>query len=496
MKYILHKMREEHILMMRKKRDLFLSNIILRGDDKMIEQRGYEKDASRRLFQHAKKFIPGGVTANIKHFAPYPIFMKKGYGSKLIDVDGVEYIDYSLCYGALMTGHGHPRIREATLKQLDDSGTVIFGTPHELEVKMAEKLITLYPSMDQVRFTNSGTEAVLLAIRLAVAYTNKPKIGKFEGHYHGGLNQLLVSINPTQRDAGRPDQPEAVFESDGIVQSERENTIVLPFNDLEATEKLLRKHQDELAAVILEPVQGGFIPAEPQFIRGLRDLTNELGIVLIFDEVKTGFRVALGGAQSVYDVDPDITTLGKVLGGGFPIGAVGGHEEIMMQSAATAKSDVFSVGSDSHKTKNIVFHSGTYNGHPFVLAAGLETIRLLEDENELKSTFEKTMLLRKELEKLYETYHIKMQTIGMGSIFNLVFTDQTIRHYRDMWQADTSFRQAIDIELLKLGIYLKPLNRYSTSTAHTVEDIEKTVSLHERAIHRVLQQSEPLYAVK
>ena len=463
----------------------------MRGDYSMVSVEPnvdqFGKNESVKLFEQAQSVIPGGVTANIKHFSPHPIFMKGAKGSKLIDEDNMEYIDYSLCYGALITGHGHPKVTEAAVKQMLDSGTVIFGTPHELEVKMAEKLIKLYPSMDQVRFTNSGTEAILLAIRLAVAYTNKPKVAKFEGHYHGGLNQVLVSVNPSKEHAGQEEQPTPVYESAGIPESEKENTIVLPFNDLEATEKLLRKHAHELACVVIEPIQGGFIPPEKSFIHGLKKLTDELNIVLIFDEVKTGFRVALGGAQSLYGINPDLTALGKVLGGGFPVGAVGGKKEIMMQSAATAKSDVFAVGDNSSKTKDVVFHSGTYNGHPVVLAAGLETITMLE-EGLLDILFSHTMYLRKRLEKLYASYHIDMQTIGVGSIFNIVFTKLPIKNYRDMWKADTAFRQAIDMELLKLGVYLKPLNRYSMSTAHTIDDIERTVQAHEKALNIVLDK--------
>ncbi|MFD2130325.1 aspartate aminotransferase family protein [Pseudogracilibacillus auburnensis] len=449
----------------------------------------YSKEASSKMFQDAEVVIPGGVTANIKHFAPFPIFMKEGRGSKLIDVDNMEYIDYSLCYGALITGHGHPQIMQAAMKQMNDTGTIIFGTPHELEIKMAKKLIELYPSMEQIRYTNSGTEAILLAIRLAVAYTKKSKIAKFEGHYHGGINQVLVSVNPSPDSAGHAKQPTPVTESSGIPSDETDNTIVLPFNDLEATETILREHKDELAAVILEPVQGGFIPAKKEFIHGLKKLTDELGIVLIFDEVKTGFRVALGGAQSVYGVEPDITALGKVLGGGFPVGAVGGKKELMMQSAANAKGDVFAVGGDSDKTRDVVFHSGTYNGHPIVLAAGLETIRLLEEGNLLNVLFSHTKHLRSRLEKLYASYHIEMKTIGMGSIFNIIFTTEPIKNYRDMWQANTAFREAIDQELLHLGVYLKPLNRYSMSIAHTLEDIDRTVDAHEVALNNVLKNN-------
>src|SRR5690625_5196046 len=363
----------------------------MRGVSSVIKTDQLNKPGSKEMFAKANEVIPGGVTANIKYFDPYPIFMKYGQGSRLIDVNNDEYIDYSLCYGALITGHGHPKIMKATQKQLLNSVTIIFRTPHELEITITETLVHYYPSIDQVRYTNSYTESIVIATRLATAYTNKQKIVKFEGHYHGGLNKLLVSINPNENNAGPAEKPTSVLESDGITEDEKTNTIVLPFNNLEATEQILRKHADDLAAVILEPVQGGFIPADAEFIHGLRKITEELNILLIFDEVKTGFRVALGGAQSVYNVKPDITALGKVLGGGFPVGAVGGKKEIMMQSAANAKGDVFAVGSDSKATTNVVFHSGTYNGHPIVLAAGLETIRLLEENNLLDNLFANTM---------------------------------------------------------------------------------------------------------
>lgn len=448
----------------------------------------YNKEASSSLFHNATDVIPGGVTANIKHFSPYPIFMKKGHGSKLVDVDGDEYIDYSLCYGALMTGHGHKRVMEATMNQMMSSGTMIYGTPHELELTMANKIVELYHGIEQVRFTNSGTEANILAIRLAVAHTGKDKVAKFEGHYHGGLNNMLVSINPGEDEAGDAQNPLPVIESSGIPEDDHNDTIILPFNDIEASEAILRKHAHELAAVILEPVQGGFIPAEKQFLHDLKKVTDELNIVLIFDEVKTCFRVHLGGAQTYYDIKPDITTLGKVLGGGLPVGAVGGREDIMMQSAASTAGDVFSVGEQSRKTKDIVFHSGTYNGHPIVLAAGLETINMLEEDGVYDKLFTTTNQLRQKLESLYSSYNIDMQTLGLGTIFNIVFTKSPIKNYRDMWQANTALRQAIDIELLNLGVYLKPLNRYSMSTEHTMDDVKKTVDAHEKAINIVLKR--------
>lgn len=448
----------------------------------------FNKAGSAQMFERASHVIPGGVTANIKYFPPYPIFMKRGEGSKLIDVDNEHYIDYSLCYGALITGHGHPRIIDTINKHMQSIGTAIFGTPHELEITMAEKLIEHYPGIDLVRYTNSGLEATLLAIRLAVAYTGKPKIAKFEGHYHGGYNQVLVSVNPEQKEAGHEKRPTAVPESRGIPEKNQHDTIVLPFNDLEATEAILRTHQDELAAVILEPVQGGFIPAEKEFIKGLRKITTELNMLLIFDEVKTGYRISLGGAQKAYNVIPDLTALGKVLGGGFPIGAVGGREDIMMLSAANKDADVFSVGRKDTKSDKVVFHSGTYNGHPIVLAAGLDTINMLEENNTMDQLIKNTHLLRTSLEKMYESYDVHMKTIGMGSIFNIVFSNHLVKNYRDMWQANTQLRQAIDEELLNLGIYLKPLNRYSMSIVHTKEDIEQTVKAHQQAIETVLNR--------
>ncbi|GAB3797108.1 aspartate aminotransferase family protein [Virgibacillus kimchii] len=443
------------------------------------------KSKSAAMFKRASDVIPGGVSANIKYYEPYPIVMKHANGSKITDVDGNDYIDYLLCYGALITGHGHESVMQAANKHLQQIGTAVFGAPHELEITLAEKLVNLYSGIDMIRYTNSGLEATLLAIRMASAYTGKEKIGKFEGHYHGGYNQVLVSINPDLEEAGEEQAPNTVPESKGIMKKELEQTVVLPFNDLEGSKALLRKHAHELAAIIIEPVQSGFIPAEFEFIKGLREITKELGILLIFDEVKTGFRTSLGGAQQIYHVCPDLTALGKVLGGGYPVGAVGGRKEIMMTSAPNGSSDIFSAGEQGDRT-DVLFHSGTYNGHPVVLAAGLATIELLEGKGVMESLINHTNLLRTRLEKLYASYQIPMQTIGMGSIFNIVLTDQPIRNYRDMLLADAPLRKAIDLELLDLGIYCKPGNRYSMSTVHRGIDIDFTIKAHEEAIRRVL----------
>lgn len=439
---------------------------------------------SEELYLQAKEVIPGGVTANIKFFEPHPIMMERGQGSKLYDVDGNEYIDYLLCYGALILGHGHKRVYDAVFQQMRESGTTIFGTPHVLETKMAQKLVEIIPGIEMVRYTNSGLEATMLATRMAIAYTEKPKIAKFEGHYHGGTNDFLLSVNPDLSEAGSETEPKAVPESKGIPDYFRQNTIILPFNNLEATEQILRKHKDELAAVILEPVQAGFIPANPEFIKGIRTITQELGILLIFDEVKTGFRMSMGGAQKVYDIVPDLTALGKVLGGGFPVGAVGGRKEIMMISAPEDGKDILTTGSKNGK-KEVLFHSGTYNGHPTVLAAGLATIEVLEEEGQMDRLISATHMLRNQLEMVYAKYGFDMQTVGMGSIFNIMLTKEPIQNYRDTIKANAKIRKEIDQKLLRLGIYTKPLNRYSMSVVHTGEDIARTVEAHETVLKQL-----------
>lgn len=442
-----------------------------------------QTNQSLNLYEQAKKVIPGGVSANIKFFEPYPLVMKQATGSRLTDVDGNEYIDYSLCYGALILGHGHKKVMDAVINHLTSTGTSVFGAPHPLELKMAKKIVELFPEMDMVRFTNSGLEATLLAIRLAEAKTGKNMIGKFEGHYHGGYDQVLFNVNPPFKCKSEGEITNIYHDSMGIPKYYEENILILPFNDLDKTEQLIRKHKDKLAAIILEPIEGGFIPAEQTFLEGLRKVTEELGIILIFDEVKTGFRLTVGGAQSLYKITPDITALGKVIGGGFPFGAVAGKKEMMELMDPHREKNLIHINTQNKQTEaNVLFHSGTYNGHPTVLAAGLATISYLEEPFVMEKLILNTMKLRKGLEEVYEKYHIPMQTVGKGSIFNIVLTDKEIKNYHDMRTSDINLRNSIDHELLKLGIYIKPLNRYSLSVAHSEKDINDTIDAHEKAI--------------
>lgn len=456
----------------------------LKFDNNPLSKFRHKTEKSFEFNEKAKEVMPGGVTANIKYFTPYPIVMKKGNGAYLTDVDGNVYIDYLLSYGALMLGHGHPHIKESVMKQIENNGTNVFGTPHELEVEFGKKIQTYYPSMELLRYTNSGTEATLLAIRMALAYTGKKMIAKFEGHYHGGYNNVLFSVNPSLQEAGDASSPKPVAESLGIDDYYLENTIILPFNDIESCEAIIKKHKEKIACVILEPVQGGVIPAKHTFMEKLRKLTAEHNILLIFDEVKTGFRVGLGGAQAFYDVLPDLTTLGKVVGGGYPIGIVGGKKDIMMISAPVLYSDLFDTSQSSKtKAKDVLFHSGTYNGHPTILAAGLATVEVLEKE--IDHVIFVTKELKERLEHVFKKFNIPMKALGLGTIFSVVLSNkENILNFRDLQNSDLQLRKQIDLLLLKEGIYTKPLNRYSLSTAHTHKEVEYTV----RAYERVLKQ--------
>jgi glutamate-1-semialdehyde 2,1-aminomutase len=426
----------------------------------------------------AKEVMPAGVTANIKYFSPYPIVMEKGEGAYLTDVDGNVYIDYLLSYSALMLGHGHPKVKQAMLEQIENNGTWLFGTPHRLETAFGKMIQRFYPSIEMLRYTNSGTEATLLALRFAAAYTGKHKIAKFEGHYHGGHNQVLFSIYPSLKEAGPRGEPTTVPDSKGLSRLDREQTIILPYNDLGASEEILRKHGDEVGALVLEPVQGGFIPADPSFLKGIRELTEELGIVLIFDEVKTGFRVGLGGAQEVYGVKPDLTALGKVIGGGFPIGVVGGKREILMESAPAEES-----GGNEFHSKDVLFHSGTYNGHPMILAAGMAVVEFLEEE--IDRVFQRTERLKRELATLFNKKGLAVKTLGIGSMFNLALTEDHVRNYRDYQKSDFVLRKKIYLAVMNEGIYAKPLSRYSLSTSHGDSEIEKTVAAFENVLSKL-----------
>lgn len=453
--------------------------------DEILELYKRRTPNSQAAFNRALKTVAGGISANVKYFDPYPLFMKNGEGAWLTDVDDNRYVDYVLSYGPLELGHGRPEIIEAIATHFKEHGTTLYGTPGEIEAAFGERIKSYYPSMELLRYTNSGTEATLFSLRLARAWTNKYKICKFEGHYHGGYNEVLISVNPNLEKAGDIRHPVSLPESAGLPPFQTEDTIVLPFNDLPACREILTARQEEVSAVIMEPVLGGYIPATPEFMKGIRALTEELGILMIMDEVKTGFRIGLGGAQGYYGVRPDITAMGKVIGAGFPVGIVGGRKEIMELAAPLSGSDVFDI-SDSRKSSSadVLFHSGTYNGHALILSLGLKTMDILD--NEFNSILVHTEQLKDMFTKIYAKHGIKILTPGIGTMFNIAVTDlDQITNYRNMQKSNFELRKRVDYSMLLEGVYNKPGNRYNLSTAHTDSVIDFTAEACEKAFARI-----------
>lgn len=438
---------------------------------------GAKRPYSAAFFKRASHTISGGVNGNLRYFAPFPIIFEKADAASLIDLDGHRYVDYLLSYGALMLGHAHPEVLNAVQRAWTEQGTSSFGATHPLEMEMTDELLALYPSFDQVRFTNSGLEATLFALRLATAHTGKACIAKFEGHYHGAHDHVLQSVNPTADRYGTTQAPKSVPESYGTPDYYRDHTVILPFNDWEACERILTEKAGHISAVIMEPLLSGYIAADRAFMKNLRELTTQLGIVLIFDEVKTGFRIEVGGAQAFYGVEPDLTALGKVAGGGFPIGVVGGKRAIMELSSPLR----------SPKKSEVVFHSGTFNGNPLSIAAGLATIRYLKQPGNFERIVANTHELRSGIDALAKQYDLPFQTLGEGTIFNVMATREPIGHYRDLGKNNGQLRLALDFLLMDNGVYSKPLNRFSMSAAHGPAEIQKTLDAFEKSMAALKQ---------
>ena len=424
---------------------------------------------SGRQFQQARQVMAGGISANVKFFAPYPPSMRRAEGACLWDVDGNRYLDYLLVYGAVILGHDHPAVRKAIETQLTEDGTPVFGTPNPRELELAQLVQHLVPSAERVRFTNSGLEATLLCLRLAAAFNGRPQIAKFEGHYHGAHDQVLVSYAPPLAEAGAPEEPAPIADSRGVPAEVLENTLVLPWNDWDSTARLLRRHAARVSAVILEPVQGGFVPPEPGFLEKLRALTSGLDVLLVFDEVKTGFRLGLGGAQGRFGVRPDLTALGKILGGGFPVGAVVGRADVLEQARPG-------------KASESVFHSGTYNGHSTAMAAGSAVLRELERPGVYERLEALSDELKARIHSAARRHEVAVQTPGVGPVFGLLFSDRPPRAYRDVARADVARRRILDLRLLADGVYSRPNDRLNLSLAHSEEHIAETGEAIDRAL--------------
>ncbi len=418
---------------------------------------------SRKMWEKANKMIPGGVNSPARAFSSVgrpPLFLKKGKGSKVICEDDNEFIDYVASYGPLILGHSHPRIVE-NLKNQVDTGTG-YGSPTRLENEMAELVIEAVPSIEIVRMVNSGTEATMSALRLARGYTGKNKIIKLTGCYHGHSDSLLIKAGSGVTTLGLPDSP-------GVPVSVAENTITAPYNDLGSIRKIFAEHGDDIAGVILEPVAGnmGVVPPKEGYLEGLREITKDHDSLLIFDEVMTGFRVSYGGAQARYGVTPDITCLGKVIGGGLPVGAYGGRKEIMQEIAPAGS----------------IYQAGTLSGNPIAMTAGIETLKILKEKGTYDKLEAKSQKLEIGLRKAAEETNAPVFMTRVGSMLGMYFTRDEVYDFETASKADDSLFSKYFNKMLEQGIYLAP-SQYEAmfmSLVHTEEDIEKTIEAAKKA---------------
>ncbi|WP_044894616.1 glutamate-1-semialdehyde 2,1-aminomutase [Bacillus alveayuensis] len=426
--------------------------------------RSYEK--SKQAYAEAVKLLPGGVNSPVRAFKSVkmdPIFMARGKGSKIYDIDGNEYIDYVLSWGPLILGHANGRVVEA-LKKVAENGTS-FGAPTLIENELAKLVIERVPSIEIVRMVNSGTEATMSALRLARGYTGRNKILKFEGCYHGHGDSLLIKAGSGVATLGLPDSP-------GVPESVAKNTITVPYNDLESVKYAFEQFGEDIAGVIVEPVAGnmGVVPPQPGFLEGLREITTQYGALLIFDEVMTGFRVDYHCAQGYFGIEPDLTCLGKVIGGGLPVGAYGGKAEIMERIAPSGP----------------IYQAGTLSGNPLAMTAGYETlIQLTPDTYEQFK--KKADRLEEGLRSAAEKYEIPHTVTRAGSMIGFFFTNEEVINYEKAKTSDLEMFAAYYREMAEQGIFLPPsqFEGMFLSTEHTDEDIEKTIEAAEKAFAKI-----------
>lgn len=423
---------------------------------------------NKTLFEKSQQLIPGGVNSPVRAFRSVggtPIFFKKGLGSKLWDVDGKEYIDYINSWGPMIVGHAHPEVIEAV--QQVAANSLSFGAPTGLELEMAETINKLMPSMEQLRLVSSGTEATMSAIRVARGFTGRSKIVKFEGCYHGHSDALLVKAGSGLLTFGEPD-------SAGVPPEVAAHTLTLEYNNTQQLHDLFNKIGDEIACVIIEPVVGNMNLVVPtmEFLTSLRALCTQHGAVLIFDEVMTGFRVHLGGAQALYNIQPDMTTLGKVIGGGLPVGAFGGRKDIMTYLAPVGK----------------VYQAGTLSGNPVAVTAGLKTLALVQAPDFHKKLAIQTAKLVDGLVTVAKNTGVKFSAQSVGGMFGLYFSETCPASFNEVMQSDKAAFNTFFHSMLDSGIYFGPsaFEAGFVSAAHTDEDIALTLSAAEIAFQQTL----------
>jgi glutamate-1-semialdehyde 2,1-aminomutase len=408
-------------------------------------------DQSKALFDEAVTLFPGGVSSPVRAIKPYPFYVKSASGSRITDVDGNEYIDCCLGYGPLILGHGHPGVRAAIESQLEKGW--LYGTPTELEIKYAKLVNMYYPTMQMLRFVNTGTEATMGAIRAARGFTGRDKIVKIEGGFHGAHDAVLVKAGSGAATMGTPD-------SLGVPVDVARNTLQVPYNDINAMEETLSAHKDEIACVIMEPVMGNMGPILPKdkYLRAVRNVTRDYDTLLIFDEIITGFRINMFGAQGYYGVDPDLTTLGKIAGGGLPIGIFGGRKDIM----------------ESVAPQGGVYNAGTFNGNPLSLAAGIATVDTLQKEGIHWKLNDKCKRLGQTLTDTMRELKKDYTPVGIASMFQIFFGAQP-ENYDGALKADKVKYLEFWRRMLEQGVFLMP-SQFETnflSAAHTQADFDK-----------------------
>jgi len=412
---------------------------------------------SEELFQEAKKYIPGGVNSPVRAFKAVganPVFIEKAQGAYLYDVDGNKYLDYIGSWGPMILGHAYPEVLEAVKEAMERGSS--YGAPTEVEVEMAKQVVNAFPAMDMVRMVSSGTEATMSAIRLARAYTGRDKIVKFAGCYHGHADNLLAKAGSGVTTLGLPDSP-------GVPSDLAKNTLTVDYNNLEAIERIIEANPEQIACLILEPIPAnmGVVLPKDGFLAAIRDLTQKHGILLIFDEVITGFRLGYSGAQGYFNIEPDLTCLGKIIGGGFPVGAYGGKREIMEQIAPAGP----------------VYQAGTLSGNPVAMTAGLKTLEILQRPGVYEDMKQKAEYLREGLAKNVREVGLDIFMTGIESMSCLFFTDKEVYDYETAKTADTAKYAAFFRSMLAQGIYLAPaqFEAMFVSLVHNWKDIEDTI---------------------